>query len=89
MGSSNFIGVKDAVGRAYRSFLNIPVPQSEEEQLVSAIKSARRDYKMAESRFNEAGDSDLVDQAIYDMLSAKTRYTYLMKQARDKGIHFQ
>ncbi|WP_165445136.1 DUF2508 family protein [Bacilliculturomica massiliensis] len=88
MGSNNFIGVKDIMGRAYRSFLNIPVAPTEDDLLISAIKGARRDYKMAESRFNEATNQDLVDQAIYDMLSAKTKYTYLMKQAREKDLHF-
>ena len=88
MGSNNFIGVKDIMGRAYRSFLNIPVAPTEDDLLISAIKGARRDYKMAERRFNEATNQDLVDQAIYDMLSAKTKYTYLMKQAREKDLHF-
>lgn len=86
---SNFIGVKDVMGRAYRSFLNIPVPLTENDQLIYAIKGARRDYQLAERRFNEAADSDLVDQAIYDMLSAKTKYTYLMKQAKEKNLHFE
>lgn len=89
MGSNNFIGVKDVMGRAYRSFLNIPTAPTEEELLISAIRGARRDYKMAESRFNEATEQELVDQAIYDMLSAKTRHAYLMKQAKDKGIRFE
>lgn len=86
---SNFIGVKDAVNRAYRSFLNIPTTPTENDQLVAAIKGARRDYQMAEQRFNEATDQHLVDQAIYDMLSAKTKYTYLMNQAKEKNLHFE
>lgn len=86
---SNFIGVKDVVNRAYRSFLNIPVAPNADDILISAIKKSRRDYHLAEMRFNEATDQHLVDQAIYDMLSAKTQYTYLMKQAKDKNIHFE
>lgn len=86
--SSNFIGVRSAVGRAYRSFLNIPPQPTEDDKLIAAIRDARRDYHLAESRFNEANDQYLVDQAIYDMLSAKTRYTYLMNQAKEQGVHF-
>lgn len=85
---SNFIGVKNAMERVYKNFLNVPSKRTEEDELLGAIRTARMDYKMAESRFNETSESDLVDQAIYDMLSAKTRYTYLMKQARDRGLRF-
>ena len=85
---SNFMGVKGAMNRAYRSFLNIPTPPTEADILLCAIQNARRDYQLAESRFNEAAEQDLIDQAIYDMLSAKTKYTYLMKKAKEKDLQF-
>lgn len=85
---AHFIGVKGAMGRVYKNFLNVPSKPTEEDELLGAIRNARKAYKMAENRFNEAGHSDLVDEAIYDMLSARTRYTYLMKQAKEQGLRF-
>ena len=46
----------------------------------------RRSWRYAENHFREATDQDLIDQASYDLLSAKSRYAYLLKQARSRGL---
>ncbi|WP_324822522.1 YaaL family protein [Sinanaerobacter sp. ZZT-01] len=71
----------------WKNFINLPQPVTEESKLVSSINKAQRDWRDAESRFNEAVDADLIDQAIYDMLAARTKYGYLMKLAKEKGLH--
>ncbi|MBQ4577229.1 MAG: YaaL family protein [Firmicutes bacterium] len=43
-------------------------------------------WRYAENHFREATDQDLIDQASYDLLSAKSRYAYLLKQARSRGL---
>jgi len=43
-------------------------------------------WRYAENHFREATDQDLIDQASYDLLSAKSRYAYLLKQARNRGL---
>jgi len=71
----------------WKNFINLPQPVTEESKLVSSINKAQRDWRDAESRFNEAVDADLIDQSIYDMLAARTKYSYLMKLAKEKGLH--
>ncbi|WP_206459738.1 YaaL family protein [Anaerovorax sp. IOR16] len=71
----------------WKNFINLPQTVTEESKLINSIDKAQRDWRDAESRFNEAVDADLIDQAIYDMLAAKTKYSYLMKLAKEKGLH--
>lgn len=59
---------------------------SEDEKILLMLKQARDDWRRAEGRFQEVIENDLIDHTIYDLQSAKTRYSYLMKQAKDKGI---
>ncbi|MEA4986800.1 MAG: YaaL family protein [Anaerovorax sp.] len=71
----------------WKNFINLPQTVTEESKLINSIDKAQRDWRDAESRFNEAVDADLIDQAIYDMLAAKTKYSYLMKLAKEKDLH--
>lgn len=59
---------------------------SEDERLLNMLQDAREDWQRAEARFQEVTDSDLIDHTIYDLQAAKTRYSYLLKVAKDKGI---
>lgn len=79
---SNFIGVKGVADKMYRYFLNLPPEQTEEEKLYASIRDAEIQWKLAESRFNEATDPDLIDFATYDIMAAKSRYEYLIKTAK-------
>ena len=87
IGGGNFSGVKEAFNKAYRQFLNVPVPMTEEQQLMDSIGKAHAECQMAENRFNQATDPDLIDQAIYDMMAAKTKYAYLLKSAKERNLH--
>lgn len=78
----NFNGVKGVADRVYRHFLNIPTQQTQEERLYASIRDAEIEWKLAESRFNEATDPDLIDFASYDIMAAKSRYEYLIKSAK-------
>lgn len=60
--------------------------RKEEEFFRREMKSALDAWQYAENHFREATDQDLIDQAAYDLLSAKARYTYLLKQARRRGF---
>ena len=59
---------------------------SEEERIIIMLQQAKDDWKRAEGRFQEVTENDLIDHTIYDLQSARTRYSYLMKQAKAKGI---
>lgn len=39
--------------------------------------------------FNMITDSDLIEAVIYEKLSLQLRYTYLLKQAKIKGIRLE
>lgn len=85
--NSNFIGVKDALNKAYHQFLNVNAPFTEEQKLMQDIRRAKSDWMQAENRFNQTTDPDVIDQVIYDMMSAKTRYAYLLKYAKEQNFH--
>jgi hypothetical protein len=82
----NFIGVKSVADRVYRHFLNLPAEQTNEERLYASIRDAEKEWKLAECRFNEATDPDLVDFATYDIMAAKSRYEYLIKSAKKQQL---
>lgn len=79
----NFFGVKDVADRVYRHFLNVPDAQTSQERLFAEIREAETAWKLAEGRFNEATDPDLIDFATYDIMAAKSRYEFLIKQAKE------
>ncbi|MGI6727378.1 MAG: DUF2508 family protein [Anaerovoracaceae bacterium] len=78
----NFSGVKELADKVYRNFLNLPEEQTEKERLFSEIREAETAWKLAENRFNEATDPDLINFTAYDILAAKTKYEYLIKRAK-------
>ena len=55
-------------------------------QLLSYINSARSEMEQAACLFNELTDSAAVDYASYSFLAAKTKYEYLMREAKEQGL---
>ena len=62
------------------------VPQGEEDMYRQELQRPLEAWQHAENHFREATDQDLIDQATYDLLSAKSRYAYLLKQVRNRGL---
>ncbi len=60
--------------------------KTEEEQLLESIRMAHEEWKNAEKYFQNVTDPDLIDHAIYRIEAARTRYTYLLKLAKEMGI---
>jgi len=60
--------------------------KTESEEILDSIKSAHEEWKNAEKYFENVTDPDLIDHAIYRMEAARTRYTYLLKLAREMGV---
>ena len=58
----------------------------EEDMFRQELQRTLEAWQHAENHFREATDQDLIDQATYDLLSAKSRYTYLLKQVRARGL---
>ncbi len=64
---------------------SIPI-YSEDDFLMNSIKSARMDVDHAISIFNELTDAEAIDYASYNLLAARTRYSYLLKIAKKKEL---
>lgn len=56
------------------------------EEFFISLSNAHQEMCDAENFFNNVVDPELVDHAIYKMEAAKSKYVYLMKQAREKNI---
>lgn len=63
----------------------------EEDSLLAewdAVEQARREWHLAQAYFDAVDHPDLVDQAVHRILAAERHYIYLLRQAREKGIHY-
>ena len=58
----------------------------EKENIIKEIKKAQADVITAEKFFQLVSEPELVDVAIYNLEAKKSRYRYLIKIAKEKGI---
>ena len=58
----------------------------EKESIIKEINKAKTDVRAAENFFQFVSDPELVDVAIYNLEAKKSRYRYLIKIAKEKGI---
>lgn len=58
----------------------------EKESIIREINKAKTDVRTAENFFQFVSDPELVDVAIYELEAKKSRYRYLIKLAKEKGI---
>ena len=78
--------ILEGLAGAYEKFMYGEV-KSEDEQMLENIRIAHEDWRNAEKYFQSVTDPDLIDHAIYRIEAARTRYTYLLKLAREMGVH--
>lgn len=58
----------------------------ERKKIINDIERAYLDVVTAESFFQMVSEPELVDVAIYDLEAKKSRYAYLIRLAKEKGI---
>ncbi len=58
----------------------------EKQKIIKEINRAQLDVKTAQLFFEYVSDPELVDVAIYELEAKKSRYRYLIKVAKEKGI---
>ena len=58
----------------------------ERKKIIEDIKQARTDITVAESFFHFVKEPELIDVAIYELEAKKSRYRYLIKEAKEKGV---
>ena len=54
--------------------------------LYKSIKTARSELDQAVSVFNELTDNAAIDYASYYVLAARTKYSYLLKLAKERNL---
>jgi hypothetical protein len=59
---------------------------SEDDFLVSSIRTARTELDRAICVFNQLTDEEAIDYASYNLLAARSRYSYLLKLAKKKEL---
>ena len=62
-----------------------PAPP-EYDYLLHSLQDARLELREADTLFNQLTDQDAIDYASYNLLAARTRYSYLLKLAKEKKI---
>jgi hypothetical protein len=68
-------------------YLSSTVKYTEEQkQLIKSIEEAREELFRARQYFEMVADPQLVDYAIYTEQAAKSRFVYLLNQAKENGI---
>lgn len=65
---------------------NTQVEGDKNLSLVKLVEKAHREWQQAKSLFEEVGDPDLVDHAIFAMEAAEKKYIYLLKQAKKEKV---
>ncbi len=60
--------------------------REKEEELKIAIEKTRRELLSSRSFFDNVLDPDMIDHAIYALQATEKKYTYLLKDARGKGL---
>lgn len=64
--------------------------QSEDEvaldEFFQCVDIAKQEMYDAQNFFDNVSDPELIDHAIYKMEAAKSKYAFLIKQAKEKGI---
>lgn len=59
------------------------------EEFFIAVAQARQEWYDAQNYFENVIENDLIDHAIYKMEAAKSKYMYMIKQAKQYGIKME
>lgn len=78
--------VLGAISNFYAQVVNGEDVRTDEDKMIDTIKLAHAEWRNAEAYFQNVTDPDLIDYAIYRVEAAKTKYSYLMKMARENDI---
>ena len=54
--------------------------------IILSIRQVCASIDMAQSRFEQESDPDLIEAAIYEIQSLRATYRYLLKTAKNEGV---
>lgn len=83
-----FNGLAENAEKIINKLRNPHTPPDENQIILSNLKQVQDKITRSESNFNELTDSDLIDYTSYDILAEKAKYSYLIKQAKKRNLHF-
>ena len=72
--------------------LHLGIRDAQEEALdefFMSLHKAQQEMYDAQNFFDNVTDPELVEHAIYKMEAAKTKYAYLLKQAKENNIRIE
>ena len=58
----------------------------ETKELIKNLKNAQVEFESAINNYEFANEPELVDYYTYKIKATQTRYQYLLKQAKEKGL---
>ena len=56
------------------------------QDLIKNLKNAQNDFETAISNYEFAEDPELIDYYTYKIKATQTRYQYLLKKAKERGL---
>ncbi|WP_326910944.1 DUF2508 family protein [Sedimentibacter sp. MB31-C6] len=74
----------------FRDLVNEVVSQKKEEpkdNIYINIEKARKEWEEAKNIFENVSEPELVDYAIYNVVAAEKKFTYLLKQIKNDNTN--
>ncbi len=56
------------------------------QELIKCLKNAQLEFETAVNNYEFANDPELIDYYTYNIKATQTRYQYLLKKAKEKGL---
>lgn len=60
---------------------------TEEQQFMEELDKAHQDWVVAHQRLEMLSSPELIDHAIYVLEAAEKKFSFYLREAREKGIH--
>ena len=60
--------------------------RSERREVLDALSKTQKMLRYAHAEFNQTGEPELVEAAVYEINSLNARYAYLLRRVRELGI---
>jgi len=64
----------------------LDINRDENNELIECINSARKEWTNANINFEFAMEDEIIDYYAYKIKAYQSKYNYLLKKAKDKGI---
>ena len=66
--------------------IDYEIEDTKARELIKNLKNAQIEFETAVNNYEFANDPELVDYYTYNIKATQTRYQYLLKKAKEKGL---